>query len=555
MAEGLKGEIKFLDDNTMIIIQDDGTKITFDSNDYYVAPNAAWNDPAVFDEETKAKFFSLPAAERNNFIIQVIDNFYRRNPEYAYLVRDQIYNEPVKVLDFFKKIELSHFKKVGLSEENYKELQQNIKEAEEELNKNPIDPSDIKLTQIWPLLHIRDNFAMSVLANLYYIQNKEALIKKQNTSRKTRKEVKKRAIESNAIMEIKGGNYPIFSQKDLWNAFTPGRIVKMGTLDKSWINEETGEIMKFSFDDKEIIKLNSSDISLSAFIILNAIISNSVDNVYESFVKDGEITFYVKGILKDIAGDPKSLLHSIYNEDLSNVDRKNAGMLYFENLFLPLTQLIGTTPNGSRYAVLNYAGYNAESDTITIRSPYLYQFWKKTQEDYFIRQNSKTLALSDGKKPPKNSIKPLEINQFFKGPAINADPITLEIAIYITNVILNAGVKGKKTDIECKTLIEKCPRLKEKLTEIEENKDKKYINKTNSFNMQLKKISSALDLIQDKTRCEFLNHYSISEILPTEYDRAKGKNIFILPTKKTYKSYKLTILWDKNNQQFIDSKL
>ena len=171
MAKGLKGEIKFLDDNTMIIIQDDGTEIVLKDTEYNTTPTAAWNDPEIFNEETKAKFYSLPAVERNNFIIEVIDDFYRKKPEYSYFALDQIYNDPEKALEIFQNIKKSHFKKVGLTDKDYNEFQKILKETELEIANNPIDYNDIKLTQIWPILRLRDFFAISKLAALYYIQN------------------------------------------------------------------------------------------------------------------------------------------------------------------------------------------------------------------------------------------------------------------------------------------------------------------------------------------------------------------------------------------------
>ena len=52
-----------------------------------------------------------------------------------------------------------------------------------------------------------------------------SLVDAQQIGRDKRRQLKQKAQEQNAIMELRsGGNMPIFSQRDLWDAFAPGRI-------------------------------------------------------------------------------------------------------------------------------------------------------------------------------------------------------------------------------------------------------------------------------------------------------------------------------------------
>lgn len=513
-----------------------------------------WTDPAIFDEEARKKFLELSESERVNFVISLLEKFYADNIEYANFMQVQIHKDPMLLLDFFKNVKLDHFEKCNIADNGrFEKMQEQIKEAENEIKENPINYDDIKLTDIWPILRIRNPFNESELAALYYIQHKKQIIDNQNKKREERRRSKQIAADQNAIMELKGGNYSIFSKKELWAAFAPGNIVKMGSLDKSFINEETGEIDKPYFAPGELLDIKATDISYNAYILLNSIFENSIDNVREEWIKSGQITFYVDGIAKAFTDDVRGLIKEVKEEaetNITSVGRKTAGVIYFENLFEPLIGLVGKMPNGSRYSVFNYIGYDAEADTMTVSSPYIYQLWKYTQQDYFIRKSHKELALSDNKKPKQDDLRPLEINNTLKGKAITADPITLEIASYITNVLLNAGTgsgKVKNTEILYTSIIKKCPGLKERLDNIKNNTEKeneagKKINKTALYNGQLKKIASAFDLIQDPEKCRINELCEFINISPAKRDPKTNKFILYPPTKSTIKG-KIIITW------------
>lgn len=368
------------------------------------------------------------------------------------------------------------------------------------------------------------------------------IVQAQQAGREQRKETHQKAADANAVMQLRRGNYWFFSQRELWDAFAPGRICRMGTLPAEYIDENTGLIRKAKFDDGEIVPLNAADISYRAFTLLNSILANTVENIRENPVKNGEIKFYVKGVLDTITDDPRTLLDDQISFDLSNpLNRKTAGVLYLENLFEPLQGYIGTTLNGSRYTVFNYIGYDFESDTMTVQLPYLYELWKSTQGEYFVSQQNKQKAIAENRRPKKADITPLKINSLFKNKAYTADEITLEIAVYITNVLLAAGNTGraKKTEIEYYTIIENCPRLKCKLQEIESSTELE--NPAARYNDQLKKIATAFDLIHDPDQCDALKHYDFIDIKPGRITKA-GKFKFIPPTKKKLNG-KLTIVW------------
>ena len=237
-----------------------------------------------------------------------------------------------------------------------------------------------------------------------------------------------------------------------------------------------------------------------------------------------------------------------------NIDRKTAGVLYLETLFKPLLKYIGQLPNGSRYTVLTYKGYDADSDTMIINTPYIYQIWKLTQKAYFDRQERIEAAQTADKRPKNADLKPLELNKLIKGPAVTEDAATLEMAIYITNVMVAVG-KGKagkinETRIKFKTLINQSPRMKQRITDIETAKlielgpdpteeeikaadkaAKIVANRAAYINSELKKIETAISLILNPDKCSATEYFEIMELEPTKYIPTKGQTKFIPPTK------------------------
>lgn len=385
------------------------------------------------------------------------------------------------------------------------------------------------------------------------VQNERlAQIEAQKQGRATRLQLKEKAQAANAIMTLQDGKLPIVSKQALWDAFAPGNICELGTLDKSYIDNDTGLIGKYVFSPGELVDITQVAAPIQAFLLLNAIVANTVENVRAEYVKSGDITFYVHGVLDAIAKDGRTAVDDdlLDNEQLT-LDRKTAGVLYLENLFKPLIKYIGKLPNGSRYSVFNYKGYNAENDTMTINTPYIYQLWLLSQDAYFERQDRIEAARAENKRPAKKYYTPLEINEFFKRQAINEDPATLEIAIYITNVMLNAG-KGtpdrpKKTEMTFNKVIKNCPQLAYKLDEIKHSEDEaKKRNPAAYIAKELRKFEKAYKLIMDPEKSDVLKRYTIISFEPTK-PAGKGK-VFIPPTKSRLND-KITIKWYDNPQE------
>lgn len=360
----------------------------------------------------------------------------------------------------------------------------------------------------------------------------------QQSGRDQRRAIKEKARKAGAIMELKTGLIT-FSDKDLWDAFAPGKISKIGTLPRDEIDEETGLILKRVFADGEILNVKALEFSFKAFTLLSAIRACSVENFQGQPVSDGAITFYVKGVLDKLEVDPR-----IKDDGQLDMNRKTAGALYLENQFAPLLPLIGTLPDGSRYSVFNYDGYDANTDTMTIRTPYIYQLWKRAQGGYFERKSAVQGRLDDGKHPLKKDLKPLEVNSLFKPSAYKEDDAVLEIAVYITDILLRAGRQKKKgiktTEISFRKLIADCSRLREMLEDIEQGEHGKAEYKSARYNVELRKIERAYNLIMNPDKCDALNHFDfISFMTVTKEGKTEP---FKAPTKGKLGG-KIQIMW------------
>lgn len=137
-------------------------------------PNKVWSDPNLFTDEARAAFVALSQGERPQFVVELLESFFRKNPEYATFARITIYKEPLQLLEFFQKVKLSHLKKcanfnVSDIEQRFKEFQKQVQYAELCIARNPINTDELET--IWPILRIRDLFTESELSALYYIQN------------------------------------------------------------------------------------------------------------------------------------------------------------------------------------------------------------------------------------------------------------------------------------------------------------------------------------------------------------------------------------------------
>lgn len=394
---------------------------------------------------------------------------------------------------------------------------------------------------------IEESLYVRALAAARAARDAAAVVAAQQAGRDQRRITREKALASGAIMGLNTGSLITFSNRELWDAFSPERISRIGTLPKDEI-DETGLVTRNEFNKGEIEPVKSLEVSYKALFLVNTIIANSVENYRARFVTDGAITFYVKGVLDNLEIDPR-----IKDDGQLDIDRKTAGALYLEKQFEPLLPLIGTVPGGSRYSVFNYDGYDADTDTMTVRSPYLFQLWTRTQKLYAARKEAQKKRIDEGKKPLKIDLKPLEVNELFKPTVYREDDAVLEIAVYITDVLLAAGKGTHKTEITFKTLIKNCSRLREELKKIDEipngalGENGKKINKTARYNSALRKIERAYSLIMNPNKCDALKNFEFTSFVTADKN-GKEADRFITPTKSTIDG-KISIKWNRINTE------
>ena len=346
-----------------------------------------------------------------------------------------------------------------------------------------------------------------------------AAIKNQNAhmlnqSRQKYRYQKKLAADTGAITSLQNGCLAFFSRKELWDVFAPVRISRIGSLPANVVIAETGEIRR----NEALERMNALDIPYRAFSLLNAIVANAAGVTSDCYIR-----FHVRSVLNSLNVKPPRIT--------DNEADKSTGAIYLERMLAPLLNCVGLLPDGSRFPVLVYGGYDAKADTMTISTPYLNNLWRITNDEYKSRESCRKAG---------QKIRPLEINYLFKKGAFKADETVLEIAVYFTNIILCCG-KGKgSTRIKYTTVIERCPRLseeldrigcrptKEKIFDAEGKPTGKTRNNAARYNAVLKKFEKAVNLILDPEKCDATRKYDLS-FSPSKI--RNGKPVFIPPTK------------------------
>lgn len=167
-------QLKFdINADGLLDITEDDLTIDLMSSDYLydgLVPPFIWLDPKIFTPEVRDLYIKMPSEERANYLIELLDIFYRNNVEYANFSRVRIYKEPLLLLEFFQSLKKSDFKKCEIKlNGRYEELQSRIKEAEIAIARTPIDLE--QLPTVWPILRLRELFTESELAALYYLKN------------------------------------------------------------------------------------------------------------------------------------------------------------------------------------------------------------------------------------------------------------------------------------------------------------------------------------------------------------------------------------------------
>lgn len=376
---------------------------------------------------------------------------------------------------------------------------------------------------------------------------------RMNQNKEMRQTQKDNAQSAGAIMNVRNNALVFFTDPIFQNAFKPENIDIMAGLETGDVEENTGKIKERAVQNKEKTTPAAVQIPYNYLALCAAILNSTVDDKEKEDIPSNRVTFYVRGVLAQITDDPRIL----YGRQINLINGKDPGEQYIESLIGSLVKYIGKIGN-SRYSIIMFESYDAEADTITVRMPYLYEIMRRLQKDYQRRQGKLIAAEKDKTKltkKEKSGLKtPVETNELFKVSAYTANPTTLQIAVQITNAMIKAGSgKDKKTEYKFTTLINDCPLLKEKLEELETLprtealEGGKIKNNMSTYNAELKKIKSAIDLILNPDKCKATERYKFIDIEPSKKIEDEEGNIIkfdlIAPTK-TKLDGKLIIKWE-----------
>lgn len=385
--------------------------------------------------------------------------------------------------------------------------------------------SDSELAQILDAARASKAAENTVLTRVFKMQE-------EKSRRQTKRE---NARKSGAVMSVKNEALLFFSDPLFQDAFNPQKIDIMAGLEsENDIEAETGKIKDRAIERKEQLRASAVEIPLSFLSLLAAIGASTVDDKRKEKIPSNKVTFYVDGVLNQIAPDKRA----IYGRQI-DIFGKDPGEQYIEAQIAALQKYIGKI-GGSRYSIISFESYDSDSDTMTVRMPYLYELLRRTQDKYF--KNKKEIE-NTPKKNINKALAPPMTNELFKMSAFTVNQTTLQIAVTITNSMLQAGKskgKDKKYSIKFKTLISECPALKETLEELENLPQEEKIKSgttSQKYNAELKKIGSAIDLILNPEKCRATEYFKIKSISPAKRlnnpsaEESIANYKFIPPTK------------------------
>ena len=442
-----------------------------EDTDIFTTPKWIWHDPAIFDNDAKKLFVSLPPGERDRLTSDLLERFYQKRPEYSQFARDTIYNKPLELLQFFKSISLDDFRscKIANAEIRFDSLQNMIQSAEKAISETPIDPG--KLSTIWPILSIRELFLESELAALYYLKN-------------PKKSARQLAAEKGAIMTI-GGRLADVSNKDYsgWLDERPNKYAYVSyTGDKHYFDKIDAD-PEGRLHDRLVRSIEEQDKRARKAIregrffdgrppehehinaaVLQALLKVALDNPRSM---EGRYFFvHVPTLAKELNEHYKTSLEEYdeageLKEGAAEIRQEERGKETYQHpnfmdLITDLNYWVGVIDNmPTRIVSINQVDY--KSNTIRIDAPYIYDV---------IRANDEKRKL-EAEKKGKMLIKPGYNYLLHTGIATEKDKIAVDLATTIINRILQRGTRNYEPAEEAE---EPAPTAAELQAETEEPK-------------------------------------------------------------------------------------
>lgn len=314
----------------------------------------------------------------------------------------------------------------------------------------------------------------------------------------TAKKRKEKAAEIGALMTI-DRRIATPSNEALQHAFNGFSIFNLPGTAEDFDFDKTGKLNTFSLNGME---LEAQSEIYTAFLgaMLQAVLKTDALNT------DNNITFYVPRIYRELGLNYRKIEVNKDNEKpviiRADTPAQEARLQDLMKIIQPFDGLVGKTPDGSFYRVLSFSKYDAESDTMTLNSPYLYK----------VRENALKLQIKENHSP---------LNLLFHSTvAKERNHEAVELANRILAGLLRRGTtpnsKGLvEWEAKYKTLIEDCPQLYNALADIEKNSEK---HKTQRYNNKLRNtFRTAFKIIEEQSDapCYYLD-LKIDKSCPTK---------------------------------------
>ena len=371
-----------------------------------------------------------------------------------------------------------------------------------------------------------------------------------------------RAIEKGALMSM-GGRVAAFTLEELKCTLTGDSIMRLpiGT-NAGDVFDDAGRLNTLAVRESELETLTE----YHAAFLMSVLGMVEAASIYDD-EEDSKIEFYLPSIMDEIGIDPRP--YSKKRDKGENApkleDMRFTSML---ELISPFELYAGRMPDGSGiYRVLSFSGYDAESQTMTIDTPYLFK----------LKRYAETI---------KNGGKPV-IHRYLHGNVANEpNQAAVELASRIAGGLARRGTRGyeqapvkKKTrtktkpdgtketvvteyeiddlqentkdrvipyEVKYSTLIADCPILRGELEAIENDPERKH--KAQAYNSKLKQVfEAAFRIIETKSDIpQKFTDLKLPTVEKVVTVKRKGESVkerrrcYVVPTRSTL-SRKLVI--------------
>lgn len=353
------------------------------------------------------------------------------------------------------------------------------------------------------------------------------------------------AKNSGALTTL-NGRLAAYSSSDLKDMLTSRFIRRLpsSVKDAAKAFDKTGKLNMLALGDDELEAITETHTAFLMAVV--AMIEES--DVYDDETTS-ELTFYVPTILRELGIDPRpdgktrkaqneadaaaGIVLTKEQRQLRALEQRKDAML---GLVSPFDSLVGIMPNGSIYRLLAFSKYDAETEQMTISTPFFFALKRHAQR-----------------------LKGPQIHRFLHSSVANEkNRAAVELASRIIGGIVRRGntayeadwsyipggkVEGERAPVvyrvRYQTLIDECPMLKGRLEAIEAASTRERPHKAQDYNTELRRtFEAAYRIIAEKSelpeRCTDLRLPTAKKLVTV---RRKGeskkvrKEVFVIPTK------------------------